>query len=193
VERAQIFGSLELAGITGPSDQLVASHAALHRARRAVAADARFGGEALLSWHQALIGTRAWRQTPRERVGTAVPTPPEWIAERVDLLAEWIGSESGRALPAAAAGALVLARLLEILPFEDGNGRISRLAASHVMVQAGAAAPILEGRDAQRLETAVQAAFRLETAALAELLEEASARATRLAQQAGDGGGGRGV
>jgi Fic family protein len=65
---------------------------------------------------------------------------------------------------------------MEILPFDDGNGRVSRLAASHLMVQGGARPPILVGADKARLDEALQAAFQLHTEPLAALLDEASER-----------------
>ena len=65
---------------------------------------------------------------------------------------------------------------MEILPFERGNGRVARLAASHLMVQGGARPPILVGTDRPRLDEALQAAFQLQTEPLAALLDEASER-----------------
>jgi len=74
-------------------------------------------------------------------------------------------------------GAVVLARVMEILPFEDGNGLVARLAASHVMVRAGARPPILVAEDRPRLGGALDAAFQLHTEPLAALLAEAEGRA----------------
>ncbi|HSB60554.1 MAG TPA: Fic family protein, partial [Vicinamibacteria bacterium] len=92
------------------------------------------------------------------------------------ILEQWIDSESGRALKPAPLAALALARLIEILPFEDGNGRISRLAASHLMVRGGMRPPILARADGPRLVACLQAAFRLDTEPLCGLLVEASER-----------------
>ena len=75
------------------------------------------------------------------------------------------------------AAAVALARLVEILPFDDANGRVSRLAASHLMVRGGMRPPILVAGDAARLRAALEAAFRLETEPLVALLAEASGRA----------------
>jgi Fic family protein len=84
--------------------------------------------------------------------------------------------DSSRELGPPQAGALALARLVEILPFEDGNGRVSRLAAAHLMRRAGARVPILVAADEPRLRQALQAAFQLHTEPLAALLDEASER-----------------
>lgn len=59
-------------------------------------------------------------------------------------------------------------------------GRVSRLAASHVMVRAGARPPVLLAADGARLTQALQAAFQLHTEPLAALLEEAAERALDL-------------
>jgi Fic family protein len=88
-----------------------------------------------------------------------------------------MNADSGRELKPAQQGALVMARLVEVLPFEDGNGRVARLAASHLMVRAGMRSPILRGEDRGRLEESLQRAFRFETEPLCALLEEASERA----------------
>jgi Fic family protein len=98
------------------------------------------------------------------------------VASRLEILEQWLQVESSRELGPAQAGALVLARLVEILPFDDGNGRVSRLAASHLMVRAGARAPILVADDEPRLREALQAAFQLQTEPLARLLDEAAER-----------------
>jgi len=63
-----------------------------------------------------------------------------------------------------------------VLPFDEGNGRVARLAASHLMVRAGARPPILVAADEARLRQALQSAFQLHTEPLAALLEEASER-----------------
>ena len=86
-------------------------------------------------------------------------------------------SEGAHSLRPVAQAALALARIVEILPFEDGNGRISRLAASHLMVaRRAAAADPASGGDAPRLRATLEAAFRFETEPLVHLLDEASER-----------------
>ena len=77
-----------------------------------------------------------------------------------------------------------MARIVEVLPFDDGNGRVARLAASHLMVRGGRRPPILVAGDGPRLVAALQAAFRLETEPLATLLDEASERAVDVMIQA---------
>ena len=197
---AQILGSLELAGFDFAWDQVVASRRgeatpgeieALRRARAAVDPRAPLSVGALLSWHAATIGANVGlRSTPRERPGGPPVSPPPLIRKRLEFLAHWVESDAGRELSPARQGALVLARLVEILPFEDANGRVSRLAASHLMVRGGARPPILVGADRPRLEQCLQAAFRLSTEALVALLDEAAERALDVAIQALTNAGG---
>jgi len=113
----------------------------------------------------------------RSREGGPPPAPAEFVATRVQNLQEWLNVESSAALKPGQRGALVLARVVEILPFDDGNGRVARLAASHVMEGAGSRPPILTGGDGERLVQSLQAAFQLQTEPLASLLDEAAERA----------------
>jgi len=174
---AVAHGSLELAGIA-------ADAGAAERLARALAeppSEPSFGAKALLAWHAALSGHgHGFRRTPATRPDGAPAAAPEFVAERVEQLAVWLASDSGRELTSAQAGALVLARLTEIRPFDAANGRTSRLAAAHVMVATGGRPPLLVAADAPRLEAALAAAFRLETATLAELLDEAAERSLDL-------------
>jgi len=184
VEDAWLLGSLELSGLGVPWEEVRRSRheeggseavRALRRARAAVPPGASIGLDALRSWQRALGGS-GFRRTPREREG--VPTaPPELIPGRLELLEEWLQTPSAGDLAPPALAALVLARIIEILPFDDANGRVSRLAATHVMVGGERRTPILVAGDRPRLEAALQAAFRLDTGPLASLLEEASQRA----------------
>jgi fido (protein-threonine AMPylation protein) len=179
VENEQVKGSLELAGIA-PLAADGSDHPAglaLLRARQAVDPEAPLTVAALLAWHRELAGPVGLR--------TAAPAsppaaPPAFVASRLEILAQWLASEGARPLGPAQQGALVMARLLEIQPFDQANGRVARLAASHVMVQAGARLPILRGADAERLQQALQRAFRLETEPLTTLLDEAAGRALDL-------------
>lgn len=186
VADAQLLGSLQLAGVVCDWDAVLASRRApsqvpeiegLRRARQAVPAGAALDTGALLAWHSALgTGAAGLRRGTRDREGGPPPAPPDLVAGRLELLWTWLEADSGRALGPAQAGALVLARLVEILPFHDANGRVARLAASHLIVRAGGRPPILVAGDRLRLEQALQAAFRLETEPLVALLDEACER-----------------
>ena len=186
VRDAQVAGSLELAGEPASVDDVRAARqgrapssaaARLLAATRAVEAGSPLTVDGLVVWHRALGLEAGYRTSARSRETGPPPAPPEFIESRLRILQEWLGVESSRELKPAQGGALVMARILEILPFERGNGRVARLAASHVMVRAGARPPILAGADAPRLEACLGAAFQLATEPLTALLEEASERA----------------
>ena len=185
VEDAQLLGSLELAGLRFTWDEVRSSRVAgegpaeilaLRRARAAVPADAPFSLAAIRAWHEALAGPVGLRRGTRERDG-ALPAPAELVEGRLATLTEWLEVAGPRDLTPDQVAAVALARLVEILPFDDGNGRVSRLAASHLMVRGGMRPPILVAGDAPRLRAALEAAFRLETEPLVALLAEASGRA----------------
>ena len=192
---AQLLGSLELAGfsfswdeVRGASGAVPAAAAALRRAQSAVL-KAPFAIAALRVWHGTAVGDGRWREIDAPLPPDApAPSPAAFIEGRLAILEQWLSGESGRELEPAAAGALVLARIFEIRPFADGNGRVSRLAASHVMVRGGLRPPILVGGDRPRLEACLRAAFSLETEPLARLLREASDRSVDVLIQSLEGG-----
>jgi hypothetical protein len=174
VENAQILGSLELAGLPATPDAV----RVLLQALRAVDPAAPLRVATLRSWNAAVTGgPGTFRASERTREGGPPPAPSAFVGSRLALLEEWLNGDSGRELKPAQQGALVMARIVEVLPFEDGNGRVARLAASHVMVRAGMRSPILRGEDRGRLDESLQRAFRFETEPLCALLEEASERA----------------
>ncbi len=185
VADAQLLGSLELAGFRFSWDEVRASRAAaagpaeilaLRRAQRAVPADAPFSLGAIRAWHEALAGPVGLRRGEREREPVP-PAPAALVEGRLATLASWLELAGPRDLAPDQAAAVALARLVEILPFDDANGRVSRLAASHLMVSGGMRPPILVAGDAARLRASLEAAFRLETEPLTALLAEASSRA----------------
>jgi Fic family protein len=174
VRQAQAAGSLELSGI----EATPASVDRVLQAQAAVDPKAPFSVGALLTWHRAVTGSASGLRTAeRTREGGPPPAPAAFVPTRLQSLEDWLGVESSAALKPAQRGALVLARIVEILPFDDGNGRVARLAASHVMVGTGARPPVLTGDDCARLVQALQAAFQLQTEPLASLLDEAAERA----------------
>ena len=185
VEDAQLLGSLELAGLRVGWDAVRSSRAsgggapevvALRRARTAVPGDSPLTLAAIRTWHEALAGSVGFRRGDREREG-APCAPAEFILSRLATLEEWLAVAGERDLRPEQAAAVALARIVEVLPFDDGNGRVSRLAASHLMARGGMRPPILVAGDGPRLRGATFAAFRLETEPLTALLVEASARA----------------
>ncbi len=192
VEDAQLLGSLELAGFRCSWQEVRSSRhspvgpdeiRALRRAGGAVASGAPLTVRAIRAWHESLFGPVGFRRRERLREG-APSAPPDSIEGRLETLEEWLGSPGTTELKPEQTAALAYARIVEVLPFEDGNGRVGRLAASHVMVAAGAPPPILVGADAAYLLACLRAAFRLDTEPLVALLAEASSRALDVMIQA---------
>jgi hypothetical protein len=186
VREAQVAGSLALSGVAATMEDVRAGIAGgeampavsgLLRALAAVDPRSALTVDALVAWHRAATGTSGFRSTEAERPGGTPPAPPEFISSRLAIFEQWMNAPSAAELTASQQGALALARVVEVKPFDDGNGRVSRLAASHLMVRAGSRPPILGAADAPRLEKALQAAFQLHTEPLAALLEEAAERA----------------
>ncbi len=190
VRDAQLLGSLELAGFSLRWEEVRSSDPpavarALRRAQLLIGPGSPLTSRLLLAWHEAATEDGSgFRRAERAREGGPPAAPAEFVPGRIRLLEEWLAMASGQELRPAQAGALALARVVEVLPFEDGNGRVSRLAAAQVMVRGGARPPILVKGDRPRLEAALQSAFRLDTEPLARLLEEASARSVDVLIQA---------
>jgi len=182
VRDAHLLGSLELAGlrptweaIRSPSPPEAAVR--LRNALDAVGREQPFGVAALLAWHGALEnGKGAFRTADCARPQPPPPAPGAFVRSRLEILEQWLAAPSGGELDPFARAALVLARILEILPFDRMNGRIARLAASHELARAGRGLPILVLGDGPRLEASLQAAFQLDTRPLGDLLQEASGR-----------------
>ncbi len=133
--------------------------------------------EAILTWHEARTGSRALRQQDRDRPGGPPPAPAEFVASRLAIVQEWLGGDSAHELKPAQLGALAYARIMEILPFDGGNGIVARLAASHLMVRAArggrsSSAPMRDGW--RRLCTRPSSS---RTEPLARLLDDAAERA----------------
>jgi hypothetical protein len=192
VEDAQLLGSLELAGVVASWADVRASRStgegplevlAWRRARAAVPEDAPLTVPALRAWHAGLVGPAGFRTSARERDG-APPSPPELIEPRLATLEEWLNAPGARSLKPEQAAALAYARIVEVAPFDDGNGRVARLAASHLLVRGGLRPPVLVGADGPYLLACLRAAFRLETEPLVSLLIDASARALDVMIQA---------
>jgi hypothetical protein len=192
VEDAQLLGSLELAGVRASWADVRAVRAtgdglaevlALRRARAAVPLDAPLTVSVVRAWHASLLGPIGFRTGAREREGHP-PAPPELVESRLVTLEEWLSAPGARSLRPEQAAALACARIVEVAPFDDGNGRVARLAASHLMVRGGQRPPVLVGADGPYLLACLRAAFRLETEPLVDLLLDASARALDVMAQA---------
>jgi hypothetical protein len=185
LEEAQVRGSLALAEAETRGPLAPGTAERLARARRSVEGGAPLTVAAIRTWHRELTGVDALRARERPaRPDGPPPAPVAFVESRLAILEQWMQVESGRELKPSQQGALVLARLVEIAPFEEDDGLVARLAASHVVVRAGGRPPILVAEDAPRLAAALGAAFRLDTEPLTAVFDEASERALDVLLQA---------
>ncbi len=199
VEDAQLVGSLDLSGFSVPWEDARASRGAdggppellgLRRALADVASQEPVSAAAIYAWHAAIagpVGLRRLDLDPGRPSDTGAPwpsAPAAFIASRLEDLAEWLATAGSRDLSPEQAAAVALARIVEIRAFDDANGRVSRLAASHLMRRGGMRPPILVKGDGPRLRASLEAAFRLETEPLVAMLVEASGRALDVMIQA---------
>ncbi|HET8647234.1 MAG TPA: Fic family protein, partial [Vicinamibacteria bacterium] len=133
---AQVAGSLALSGIDVTAAEVAAARSgapappavqALLRALAAVEPASPLSVEALCRW-QAVVtgGPGALRTGELERAGGPPPSPARFVEARLRMLEKWLAEESGRELKPAQQGALAMARVVEILPFPQGNGRVAR-------------------------------------------------------------------
>ena len=92
-------------------------------------------------------GRRASGQPPRAR-GRRRPAGSARADREPARDARGVAQRPRRALaePEQAA-ALACARIVEVAPFDDANGRVARLAASHLLVRGGLRPPVLVGAD----------------------------------------------
>jgi Fic family protein len=165
VEEEQVVGSLALSGIAATAAEVRAARRGepapqpvrgLVAALRAVEPNAPLTLAALTRWHAAVVdGGGRFRDADRAREGGPPAAPAAFVTSRLENLEHWLQVESSRELQPARLGALALARIVEILPFAEGNGRVARLAASHLMVRGGARVPILVAADEPRLREAL--------------------------------------
>ena len=185
VEDALLVGSLELAGAPVTWDEARGAGGAmvpppvlaLRRALRAVAPEERVTLGVVNTWHTALAGPVGFRRREVADSGGEIGAPCAFIEDRLSSLFEWLEAAGSAELQPEQKAAVALARLVEIRPFEDANGRVARLAAAHLLARARLGPPILVGGDGPRLRETLKAAFRLETGPLVELIREASGRA----------------
>jgi len=80
-------------------------------------------------------------------VGDHTPPPPTLVELLVDKLVTWFNSYSALALHPVRLAALAHYKLVWIHPFNDGNGRTSRLLMNLVLMQAGFPPVIIRQRD----------------------------------------------
>lgn len=83
-------------------------------------------------------------------VGGHVPPRPQHIFPLMNEFADWLNSEAAQRLHPVRYAALAHYKLVHIHPFNDGNGRTSRLLMNMILMQAGFPPVIIMKQDRQR-------------------------------------------
>jgi hypothetical protein len=97
------------------------------------------------------------------------PPECELLTQTVENALEWFGSESFHEIHEVEQAALFLARLLDILPFQQQNGRTLRLAANFFLLRAGFPPAFIPPSRTGQYSVAIEKALRLETQSLVDL------------------------
>ena len=89
---------------------------------------------------------------------------------------EWFRAESFQQMHEIEKAALVLAKLLDIHPFEEASGKTIRLFSSFYLLKAGYPPAIIPPSQSSEYESAIQSAFHFHTQPIIDLLTEAVSR-----------------
>ena len=114
----------------------------------------------------------------------ARPSPPRFIAARLDNLLDWLSAESCRQMFPAQRMALWFARFVEISPFERGNFRTGHLLLSFFACSAGYPPMTLRLDEAEPLREDLERAIVFDTAPLVARFSDAMSRALRVSEEA---------
>ena len=113
--------------------------------------------------------------------------PPEQVRSELDRLIEFHHSHAERDLPAEVEAAWLHHEFVRVHPFQDGNGRMSRLLVAYVFVRNGEFPPIIEAAGKpgyiRMLEIADDGDLRGFIGYLADLSQGATRQAVVLAEQ----------
>lgn len=153
--------------------------------------EAAFSLARLLSLHRLLSGAAAADDVLRKTEPLPMnalhdPTPAILLPRMLDNAFDWFGTDSFRELHAVEQASVVYLRLLDLHPFPTHTAATALLAASFYTERAGLPPLILFGDDTTRARfaQALEAAFRMLTQPLVELLAESLTRAMQLGKSA---------
>jgi Fic family protein len=118
---------------------------------------------------------RTTELTPR--FSNARPSPPRFVAARLQNLLDWLSAESARAMFPAERMALWFPRFVEISPFERGNFRTGHLLASYFSRAADFPAISFRLEDADEVRSELEKAFHFDTLPLVNRFTDALDRA----------------
>lgn len=95
------------------------------------------------------FGSGEFRRT-QVYVGGHIPPPPNDIPPLMKEFEQWLNSESAVRMHPIRYAALAHYKLVKIHPFDDGNGRTSRLLMNALLMQAGFPPVIILKQDRHR-------------------------------------------
>jgi Fic family protein len=101
------------------------------------------------------------------------PIEAELVPYVVENALEWFSSDSFHEMHEVEKTALILMKLVDIWPFEEGNGLTLRLFANFFLLKSGYPPAILPSTKAPQYAAAIQNSFRFHTQPLIDLLTEA--------------------
>jgi fido (protein-threonine AMPylation protein) len=143
------------------------------------------GGDDLLELHRALLSDVS-PQAGQFRQQSATPLAPghepteaELVGPVIDNALGWFQSESFGQMHEVEKSALMLIKLLDVQPFDDGNGRTLRLFSNFFLLQAGYPPAIIPTSQASEYALAVQSSLRFDTQPIIDLIADAADRSLR--------------
>jgi Fic family protein len=143
------------------------------------------GGDDLLELHRALLSD-VNPQAGQFRQQSATPLAPghepteaELVGPVIDNALGWFQSESFGQMHEVEKSALMLIKLLDVQPFDDGNGRTLRLFSNFFLLKAGYPPAIIRTSQASEYALAVQSSLRFDTQPIIDLIADAADRSLR--------------
>lgn len=136
--------------------------------------------ENLLELHRLLVtgkaqGAARFRETEIKPICEGhEPMEAMLVPEVVENALEWFKAESFHQMHEVEKTALMLAKLIDIHPFEDANGRTIRLISNFYLLKAGYPPAVISASRASEYAFAIQGAMRFHTQPIIDLLTEAA-------------------
>jgi len=98
------------------------------------------------------------------------PVESEILAELVANALQWFGSDSFYEIHEVEQGALSLIKLLDLLPFQQENGKTLRLAANFFLLRSDFPPAVIAADRAEQYRSAIGNALKMDTQPLVDLL-----------------------
>ena len=142
-------------------------------------------GDDLLELHRVLVSgvhDRAGEFRQQEATPLArghEPTDPELVAPVVDNALGWFQSESFAQMHEVEKSALMLIKLMDLQPFDEGNGLTLRLFSNFFLLKAGYPPAIIPASQALQYVLAIQRSLGFDTQPIIDLIADATDKSLR--------------